>query len=108
MKKISCFFFALAIILSSCDTKEQKLGDFRLLPQPQEFQITYVSPFYYDSILNYEAVNGEKLPVRTSDVLGLKEGSQGNSQLRYQIDTNMEIPTEGYTLAIAEESINIT
>lgn len=109
MKKISSIsFLVLTIILSSCSPKEQKLGDFKLLPQPQEFEITGVSPFSHDAVLDYRAVNGEALPILTGDIIDLGEGNQEKPQLIYQIDPTVELPAEGYTLTITEKQISIT
>lgn len=107
MKKISCIFLVLTIILSSCSPKEQKLGDFKLLPQPQEFEVTGVSALSYDAVLDYKAVNGEKLPVLADNLLRLQESEQGKPQLTYRIDSTLEVPAEGYTLTITEKQISI-
>lgn len=84
------------------------MGDFKLLPQAQEFDLTGVSSFSYDETISYSGINEEKLPILTKDVIALKEGgNRDNSQLLYEIDANLDVSEEGYTLEIKDESIQI-
>ncbi|GGW33475.1 hypothetical protein GCM10007383_18200 [Arenibacter certesii] len=84
------------------------MGDFKLLPQPQEFNITGISSFSPSTEITHWAINQEKLPILTRGILPLKkEDNNGQAHLNYQIEANMDIPSEGYTLSIEKESIHI-
>jgi len=105
-KAIGIYLFTLFILISSCTPKENKLGDFTLLPQPQEFEITGVSSISADQSLKVEAKNSEVLPIIDKEIL-LLDKNQGRTTLLYEIDANLDIPTEGYTLAISDQQIHI-
>ena len=96
----------ISILLFSCSPKENRIGDFKLLPQPQEIEVTGVSSISHDGTLKAEAKNGEALPIIDLDILALDK-NQGKTTLMYEIDSNLDVPAEGYTLAIAEEQILI-
>jgi len=106
MKRITSFYLlAISILLLSCSQKNNKLGDFKLLPQPQEFEVSGVSSISHDGILKLKAENGEATPVINKDILML--GAGGKYTLIYGIDDNLDTPAEGYTLSISEEQIHI-
>ncbi|MEQ9580958.1 MAG: glycoside hydrolase family 20 zincin-like fold domain-containing protein, partial [Arenibacter sp.] len=107
MRKITgIYLLTISILLFSCSPKENRMGDFKLLPQPQEIEVTGVSSISHDGTLKAEAKNGEALPIIDLDILALDK-NQGKTTLRYEIDSNLDIPAEGYTLAIAKEHILI-
>ncbi|WP_026809641.1 glycoside hydrolase family 20 zincin-like fold domain-containing protein [Arenibacter latericius] len=102
------FLLSFTILLFACSSQEQKMGEFKLLPQPQEFNITGVSTFSPSMEIAHAGLNQETLPILTRGILPLKEDdNKGKSHLNYQIDAAMDIPSEGYTLSIAKESIDI-
>ncbi|HCO85619.1 MAG TPA: hypothetical protein DIT95_19095, partial [Arenibacter sp.] len=82
------------------------MGDFKLLPQPQEFDVTGVSSISYDATLKTEAKNGEVLPIIDEDILALDK-NQGKTTLMYEIDSDLDVPAEGYSLTITDEQILI-
>ncbi|MCM4151324.1 glycoside hydrolase family 20 [Arenibacter sp. N53] len=100
------YLLTVSLLLFSCNQKENKLGDFKLLPQPQEFQVTGASSISYNETLKVIAQNSEALPIINTDVLIISE-DQGKATLTYEIDANLDTPAEGYTLAIADKQINI-
>ncbi|MCK0188527.1 family 20 glycosylhydrolase [Arenibacter sp. F20364] len=107
MKKIKgIYLLAISILIFSCTPKEKKLGDFALLPQHQEFEITGVSSISFDQGFKVEAKNNEALPIIDPDILVLDE-HQGKATLTYEIDSNMDIAAEGYTLNILDQQIHI-
>ncbi|WP_026812857.1 glycoside hydrolase family 20 zincin-like fold domain-containing protein [Arenibacter certesii] len=107
-KKSFIFLLTFSIFLLACSNQEQKMGDFKLLPQPQEFNITGISSFSPSTEITHWAINQEKLPILTRGILPLKkEDNNGQAHLNYQIEANMDIPSEGYTLSIEKESIHI-
>ena len=107
MRKITgIYLLTISILLFSCSPKENKMGDFKLLPQPQEFDVTGVSSISYDATLKTEAKNGEVLPIIDEDILALDK-NQGKTTLMYEIDSDLDVPAEGYSLTITDEQILI-
>ncbi len=108
MKRISStILFACTLLFLSCVSKEPKLGDFNLLPQPQEINITGISSLSPSTALTAKAANQEALPVLTRGILPLSEELTGASPLSYQIASELDLPSEGYTLSIQPNGINI-
>ena len=69
MRKITgIYLLTLFVLLFSCSPKEDKMGDFKLLPQPQEFEVTGVSSISHDATLKAEAKNGEVLPIINNEI----------------------------------------
>tara|TARA_R110001632_G_scaffold844_11_gene3157 strand:+ start:1519 stop:3618 length:2100 start_codon:yes stop_codon:yes gene_type:complete len=107
MRKITgIYLLTISILLFSCSPKENKMGDFKLLPQPQEFDVTGVSSISYDATLKTEAKNGEVLPIIDEDILALDK-NQGKTTLMYEIDSDLDVPAEGYSLTITDKQILI-
>lgn len=107
MRKITgIYLLTISILQFSCSPKENKLGDFKLLPQPQEFEVTGVSSIAYDQTLNTEAKNGEALPIIDKDILML-DVNEGDPDLVYEIDNSLDVPAEGYTLTITDAQVHI-
>ena len=63
MKKIkNLLLFSVLLIFSNCESQTSKMGDFKLLPEPQEFSITGVSDLKYSDLKFYYALNNKALP----------------------------------------------
>lgn len=109
MKRISfIYLLAFALLLLSCSSKEEKMGDFKLLPQAQEFNITGISAFSFDDPITYKGADQEELPILTRDILPLNKADKNvEAQLYFTLDTGMDIPSEGYTLSIGKKTITI-
>lgn len=108
MNKITgIYLLTISMLLFSCSQKENKLGDFKVLPQPQEFVVTGASSISFDQTLNVVALNSEALPIINKDIMIL-DNNIGKTTLNYEIDANLDTPAEGYTLAISDQQIHIT
>ncbi len=110
MKKIkNLLLFSVLLIFSNCESKTSKMGDFKLLPEPQEFSITGVSDLKYSDLKFYYALNNEALPENgplLENILEAKD-SKG-AQIRFSIESNLDIRPEGYHLEISAHQILIT
>lgn len=109
MKKFPyAYFLILSLLFYCCTPKENKLGDFELLPEPQEIEISGVSSLSYDEILDYGANNEIPLPILDKEVIQV-EKNQGDKEPRlvYNIDGTLDVRPEGYTLAITDKQITI-
>ena len=110
MKKIkNLLLFSVLLIFSNCESQTSKMGDFKLLPEPQEFSITGVSDLKYSDLKFYYALNNEALPENgplLENILEAKD-SKG-AQIRFSIESNLDIRPEGYHLEISAHQILIT
>jgi hexosaminidase len=109
MKKFKVLFISVLLItLYSCQSPVKKVGDFKLLPQPQEFTIEGVSSLSYDDIQNYYAASGIDLSVVGSLLKDIQASEkQSKAEVVFSIDTSLDLKAEGYTLQISEKQINI-
>lgn len=107
MKKISVVFFSLTFLLS-CTQTTKKQGDFKVLPLPQEFNITGVSNLNYDDVKHYYANEDVDLPI-LSEQLNAVQPTENTSdaELVFNIDGAIDVGAEGYTLNILEDQIII-
>jgi len=106
---LSVFIISATIILSSCQPDNGKLGDFKVLPSPQEFEIFDVSTLSTSSLKYYYSINGISLPVTGKLLKQLQEADNAtNAQILFSIDESLDIRAEGYILAISKKKITIT
>ncbi|MFC1565147.1 family 20 glycosylhydrolase [candidate division KSB1 bacterium] len=107
MKRLT-FIFVLGIILisSSCQMQSGTLGNFKLLPQPQRFEITGFSNIKYEDIKTYYLSQDTKFP-KPGDILKniKKSDKESGAQIVCNIDELLDIGGEGYTLDIVENQI---
>ncbi|MFK5972924.1 MAG: glycoside hydrolase family 20 zincin-like fold domain-containing protein [Flavobacteriaceae bacterium] len=107
MKKILLVFFSLTFLLS-CTQTTKKQGDFKVLPLPQEFNITGVSTLNYEDVNHYYAHEGVDLPVLSAELNTLQSTQDtSDAQLVFNIDGTIDVGAEGYTLNISENQITI-
>ena len=92
----------------SCNFFNLKMGNFKILPTPQNFQINGVSNLQSEDILFFYSPNNKSLPPG-SGFLGNIESDyvKENAQLIFTIDPNIKIRDEGYILNIHYEKIII-
>ena len=110
MKPFQLFIAVLALVACiSCKSETQKLGDFKLLPEAQQFDITGVSDLAPSDLKQFYLADGHSLDVAKA-LLGDLEmvDDKANGQLIMQLDSVSMDKTEGYVLEIKEETINIT
>ena len=106
--KTKLLLLPILILILSCDLQNRS-GDFKLLPHPQEWKITGNSSLKATDLKTYFNPSGLNLPPG-SDFL--KEATatenQEQAQLVYTIDQTLEIKAEGYLLDISNQQIQIT
>ena len=110
MKKIKTLpLFVILFTFVNCESQSSKMGDFKLLPHPQEFSITGVSDLKYSDLKFYYASNKEALP-ENGPLLGniLEAKDSKGAQIRFSIESNLDIRPEGYQLEISAHQIVIT
>ena len=108
MKKLkSWFLIGCIVLLFSCQSSLEQTGDFKLLPIPQEFEVTGTSTLKKDDIQYYFSPIAE-LPVLVDIMSNIKAtDQQENAQIVFGIDSTLDVPAEGYTLEIAKRKINL-
>lgn len=105
---LSILLIGLLLALISCQKKNERLGDFNLLPLPQQYELKGISNLKYTDIHSCFSQNKDDLPVLGELLENIKTiENQSNAQIVYTIDTDLEIKDEGYTLDISNEQINI-
>ncbi|NKI26326.1 family 20 glycosylhydrolase [Arenibacter sp. 6A1] len=109
MNKINCIYLlTIVALMFSCTPKENKLGDFKILPLPQEFEINGVSSISFDTPLTYQAASSSELPIVNKELILLKETTDGTpTLLKFSIDETLGVKPQGYTLNITDNEIII-
>lgn len=99
---------SLLLLLNSCAKKENKLGDFQLLPTPQEYTISGASDISPSAIHSFYAGEGVELPKThlSNKISPIKD--QSKASLLLSIDTELDVNPGGYTLQVNEQQIDIT
>jgi len=110
MKLIRLFLLlGFIIILYSCQPSNDNIGNFKLLPLPQHFEITGVSslkPQDLISSFSQERIDLPKVGILLNTIQLTK--AESNAQIVYHIDESIDLPKEGYTLDINKNKISIT
>ena len=83
-------------MVSSCQNSSDTSGVFKLLPQPQKFEITGDSPIQADEVLKSHGINGISLPV-LGDLLAKLEPVENASeaQVLFRLDNSLDVGDEG-------------
>ncbi|MCP4976057.1 MAG: family 20 glycosylhydrolase [Maribacter sp.] len=93
----------------SCKTAPEKLGDFEVLPMPQKFKITGVSTITIDGLKSYHSKGALELPVENDLLLGIESVVNAyDAQLVFEIDSTLDIKSEGYSMNIDKSQIKIS
>jgi hexosaminidase len=101
-------FFTATNLFFSCNFFTLKMGDFKLLPTPQNFQINGVSNLQTEDILFFYNPNKKNLPPGSGFLGNIKRVDvKENAQLIFTIDPSIKIKDEGYILKILNEKIII-
>jgi len=109
MNKFTIFIFSICIVvLISCESSPKKIGDFKLLPFPQQFDVSGVSELKHNQIQYYYTHQEIDIPVR-GDLLKNIEATekQAKAQVIFSIDQNLKIKPEGYIMDILDNKITI-
>jgi hypothetical protein len=105
----SLVLIAFCTFLISCQSENDKLGDFKILPLPQEFIINGNSELEYDDIHFYYSPANDAFPVINSILNQIQRTDlQNKAQIIYLIDEDLDTNAEGYTLEILDDQITIT
>lgn len=109
MKKIQFLFLSgCFMFLISCQPTAEKAGDFKLLPLPQQFDMSGVSRLKYDDIQHYFTSEKLELPVRGELLKNIQVAEQASlAQIVCGIDEALDVPAEGYTLTISDKQISM-
>ena len=110
MKRIPLLLlFVVSVFTFSCQSTADKLGDFQLLPFPQQFEITGVSDLKYDDIHYYFAYEGVHLPASDEVMKSLQKAETiEKATLVLHLEESLDVKEEGYTLEITEKQILLT
>jgi hexosaminidase len=101
---LGSFFF-----LISCHPQSERVGDFKLLPLPQHFEINGASKLKFDDLKQYYSFGEFVLPGTGSELKDIQVAEEeSNAQIICRIDESLDMKTEGYTLDISRNQINIT
>ncbi len=108
-KRIQFFIFlGFFIPISSLQSQTNGQGSFKLLPTPQNFEITGVSTLNYGNILNYYSLEQVDLPKAGKLLKSIQPvKSASNAQIIYRIDASMDVVQGGYILSVSKNKINI-
>ncbi len=110
MKQIKFILLCFgAFNLFSCRSSGGLEGEFRLLPVPQQFEITGASSLRGSDIQSYFAGNLADLPVRGELLKSIQPVIKSSqAQILCEIEYSMDLKDEGYTLAITRNKIVLT
>lgn len=105
-------FLSIGIILTvlaGCENSPRKLGDFKLLPQPQQFEITGVSDLAVSDLKKYYLPEEFKLPTSTRLLSEMQTAEKmAEAQLHLGIDDKLNLKSEGYSISVTGQLISIT
>lgn len=87
-------------VLASCQTKKGELGEFNLMPAAQQYTVYGASDLMPEEVLAYESLDGSSWPAVGERLSKLKE--DGNAQVTFLIDDNLDIKAEGYRMEITD------
>ncbi|MBH46194.1 MAG: glycoside hydrolase family 20 [Flavobacteriaceae bacterium] len=101
------YLFVLLLSIS-CETGKRS-GDFKILPQPQEWNITGNSKLNAGDVQYYYNASNRPLPIGSEflDKASATE-NQDKAQLIYEIDNELDLKAEGYSIEIGQNQIVIT
>jgi len=102
------YFLLLSIMLVSCQTQAPRIGDFQLLPIPQKFAIKGASSLNHGDIRSYFTAPDVEFPIPGEIFLHVKAVEQASeAQIICNIDDKLDIRSEGYTVDITENQIEL-
>ncbi len=109
MKIFKPLLFLVSLVLFlSCQSANEKAGQFWLLPVPQQFEITGTSSISVKNVSNYFALNGEQLPVRSLMLEGIQPSEkQSEAHIVFSIDESLDLRAEGYELEISKTQVSM-
>lgn len=102
-------YIILGCVIISCQSTSNKLGDFKLLPLPQQFEINGISTLNSKNVRKCYSPQNIELPAlgKVSQIIK-SVNKRSEADIVYNIDDSLDIKPEGYTLSISEKQIRIT
>ena len=110
MKIISVILLSgCLVIFNSCQNAGPNSGEFNLLPQPQQINISGTSDLTPQDIKFYFGEEGNSL-INLLNTHGkiMEAESESEAQLLLKIETSMDLKEEGYELEISNKKVSIT
>lgn len=106
--KFKLHYLFVLLLSISCETGKRS-GDFKILPQPQEWNITGNSKLNADDVQYYYNATNRPLP-HGSKFLDQASATENRdkAQLIYAIDNDLDLKAEGYLMEIGQDQILIT
>jgi hexosaminidase len=106
--KFKLHYLFVLLLSISCETGKRS-GDFKILPQPQEWNITGNSKLNADDVQYYYNATNRPLPPG-SEFLDQASATENRdkAQLIYAIDNDLDLKAEGYLMEIGQDQILIT
>ncbi|CAI8217052.1 MAG: Beta-hexosaminidase [Flavobacteriaceae bacterium] len=106
--KFKLHYLFVLLLSISCETGKRS-GDFKILPQPQEWNINGNSKLYADGVQYYYNATNRPLPPG-SEFLDQASATENRdkAQLIYAIDNDLDLKAEGYLMEIGQDQILIT
>ncbi|WP_200974389.1 family 20 glycosylhydrolase [Echinicola sp. 20G] len=99
--------FVFTVSLQACTKKSSTLGDFKLLPSPQEFEISGVSDLHADDIISYYGLDQTPLPKSSLSTSLSAVKSDTEATVVYQIDPTLGLVSGGYRMEISQDQVTI-
>ncbi|MDA0200237.1 MAG: hypothetical protein O2878_01435 [Bacteroidetes bacterium] len=102
-------YFALLFIGFTFSCAPEKQGAFKILPQPQQWEISGNSQLKTADLKYHFNADGISLPPGSDFLSEAKATDDRNqAQLVYAIDTELDLKAEGYLMDIGTDQIQIT
>jgi hexosaminidase len=100
--------FFLPALLLGCQS-QAKMGNFKVLPQPQHIEIKGNSSLEYDDLQHYHSMDGSELPWFGDLLQHIKSVEEpGKAEIIFQVDEALDLPAEGYALDISKKQVSIS
>ena len=109
MKKLfKLFIYGNFMLFFSCQSISNNTGDFKLLPLPQQFEISGPSGLSHKSVKTCFSPDDVKLPVLGEPLQKIKSvEKKDKAQIIYSINSSLDLRAEGYRLDISQKQITI-
>ncbi len=98
----------ITFMMLSCQSTPSKLGQFNVLPHPQQFDVQGVSDLSPGRLKSYFAKENAVLPLLGDGFKNLKKAeSESDAQVIFSINAALDVAEQGYLMSIGADKINI-
>jgi hypothetical protein len=98
----------ITFMMLSCQSTPSKLGQFNVLPHPQQFDVQGVSDLSPGRLKSYFAKENAALPLLGDGFKNLKKAeSESDAQVIFSINAALDVAEQGYLMSIGADKINI-